>query len=209
MAGMATLNYEVRKGLSKAEKKRYLKDGYVIGVINGKGQESIPVAVKKDELRRVIKENGRTSVIKMKGPGRSKSCDVMISEIQFSHLHYDYYHVDFNRVSLDEKVKTEVPIRFNGVDFLEANQMILNRQMDELLVTGFPQDIPQAIEADVSALKHGDILYVKDLILPEGIEAVSDPNLTVASVSHAKRMTEETEQSDAKAEDSTTGDQAG
>lgn len=200
MAGIAALNYEVRKELSKAEKKRCLKDGYVIGVVNGQGLESVPVAVKKDELRKVIKENGRNSVIKMKGPGRSKSFDVMISSVQFSHMHYDYYHVDFNRVSLDEKVKAEVPIRFIGVDFLEANQMILTRYMDELAVTGFPQDIPQAIETDVSGLKHGESIYVKDLKLPEGIEAVTDANHPVATVSVAKRAAEQAEDTNAEGE---------
>lgn len=196
MAEMATLKYVVRKELDKPEKKRFLKDGYVIGVINGKGHESVPVAVKKDEFRKVIKESGRNSVIKLKGPGRSKSYDVMVSSIQFTPLHYDYYHVDFHKVSLDEKVKAEVPIRFAGVDFLESNQMILNRQMDMLTVSGLPQDIPQAIEADVSELKQGDNIYVKDLKLIEGITTDLEPNQLVATVGVVKRIVEEAQAKD-------------
>ena len=64
MAQAATLKVEVRKEVSKKENKKLLNNGFIIGVINQKGLESIPVAVKKDEFRRALKDNGRNAIFK-------------------------------------------------------------------------------------------------------------------------------------------------
>ena len=47
MSEYATLEVEVRKNITKAENKKYLNNGYIIGVINQKGLDSIPIAVKR------------------------------------------------------------------------------------------------------------------------------------------------------------------
>lgn len=55
MSETATLKFEIRKELTKSERRRYEKNGYIIGVINQKGKDSLPIAVKKDEFRKVLK----------------------------------------------------------------------------------------------------------------------------------------------------------
>ncbi|MBI3008251.1 MAG: 50S ribosomal protein L25, partial [Candidatus Omnitrophica bacterium] len=42
--------------------------------------------------------------------------------------------------------------------------------------------IPEKIEADISGLKIGDSLHVKDLRVPEGVKILNDPELTIMSV---------------------------
>lgn len=190
MSETATLKIEVRKDVSKTENKRLLHNGYIIGVINGKGSEAIPVAVKKDEFRKALKENGRTSILKLKGPGR-KSYNVMIKSIQVSPLKYEYHHVDFQQVSLTEEVRMEVAIKFAGTEYLSSNRLILNKQMDTLTVIGLPQNIPSAIEIDVSRHGAGDNILVEDLPLGAEITTDIDPTHLVASIGEAKIMSEE------------------
>ena len=45
-----------------------------------------------------------------------------------------------------------------------------------------PDNIPDAIEVDISGLHLKDILYVSELVLPAGIVVVGDPGRAVASV---------------------------
>lgn len=195
MSEATVLNMEVRKEISKKENKKLQGKGYVVGVINQKGMDSVPVAVKKDELRRVLKANGRNSILKLQDSDKN-SYDVMVKTIEISPMKYEYQHIDFQKVSLTEEIKVDVAIRFQGTDFLEAKRLILNRQMDIIAVSGLPQDIPDVIDIDVNNMKLGDSIYVSDLKLGKGISTEIDQEQLVASITEAKITVEETDEED-------------
>ncbi|NLP16638.1 MAG: 50S ribosomal protein L25 [Clostridiales bacterium] len=191
----ATLKMEIRKEVNKRENKRLLNNGYIIGVINQKGMDSVPIAVKRDEFRRVLKENGRNAIINLQDSDKN-SYDVMVKTIEYSPLKYEYHHVDFQKVSLTEEIKVDVALKFIGRDLLKAKRLILNRQMDSIQVSGFPQDIPDFIEVDVSDKEGGYSIFVSDLDLGKGISTDIDPTQLVASIGEAKVAVEETEEED-------------
>ncbi|NLK99939.1 MAG: 50S ribosomal protein L25 [Clostridiales bacterium] len=193
MAQAATLKVEVRKEVSKKENKKLLNNGFIIGVINQKGLESIPVAVKKDEFRRALKDNGRNAIFKLEDSDKN-SYDVMVKTIDLTPMKYEYHHVDFQKVSLTEEIKVDVALRFIGSDLLKQKRLILNRQMDTILIAGLPQNIPDAIEIDVTDSGNGDSIYVSDLKLAEGLSTDIDPTQLIASISEAKAAAVETEE---------------
>lgn len=200
MAQAAKLKIEVRNEVSKKENKRLQNNGYIIGVINQKGLDSVPVAVKKDEFRKVLKENGRNAILKLQDSDKN-SYDVMVKTIDLSPMKFEYVHIDFQKVSLTEVIKVDVALRFIGTDFLKPKRLILNRQMDTILVSGLPQDIPDSIEVDVTTSEDGDSIYVSDLILGKGITTDINPTQLVASVSEAKVTLEETSEDGEDASD--------
>lgn len=193
MSEATALKMEVRKEISKKENKRLQGEGYVIGVINQKGMDSVPVAVKRDELRKALKVNGRNSILKLQDTDKN-SYDVMVKTIEFSPMKYEYYHIDFQKVSLTEEIKVDVALRFQGTDFLEAKRLILNRQMDTITVSGLPQDIPDVIDIEVSNMNIGDSIYVSDLKLGKGINTEIEQGQLVASINEAKVTVEETDE---------------
>src|SRR5690554_5862715 len=195
MSEYATLEVEVRKNITKAENKKYLNNGYIIGVINQKGLASIPIGVKRDAFRKVLKDYGRNAIVKLKDSDKN-NYDVMVKSIELSPLKYEYYHVDFQKISLDEEIKVDVALKFLGGDLLESKRLILNRQMDTILVSGLPQNIPEAIEVDVSNKESGDNIFVSDLELGKGITAEVDSTLLVASITESKVEVEEEETED-------------
>lgn len=194
MAENATLKVEVRKELTKSEKKRFLNNGYIIGAISKKGSDSVPIAVKKDEFRRVLKQNGRNAILKLLDSD-DNSYNVIVKEIDVTPLIYDYRHVDFQSVSLDEEIKVEVPLKFIGTDLLTSKRLVLNRFLDEVHISALPQDIPDAIDVDVSDKNDGDMIYVKDLVVGKGITVEEEPDHMVASIIEAK-VSDDTEAED-------------
>lgn len=194
MSKVAELNVDIRKEISKRENRRLINNGYAIGIITRKGDTSVPIAVRKDELRRVIRKHGRNAILKLHASD-SSSYDVMIKKIEYSPLKYDYYHIDFQKVSLNEEIKVDVAIRFTGKEFLESKRLVLNRVMDEIPLIGLPQNIPEFIEVDVSNREDGDVIYVKDLVLGEGLKTDADEDQQVASITVAKIVENETEES--------------
>lgn len=199
MAEAAILNIDVRKEVSKRENKRLQSEGYIIGVINQKGMDSVPVAVKKDEFRRILKENGRNAILKLQDSDNN-SYDVMVKTIELSPMVYEYYHIDFQKVSLTEVLKVDVALRFVGTDFLESKRLILNRQMDTIVISGLPQAIPDSIEVDVENKVDGDSILVGDLNLGEGITTDVELDQVVASITEAKVAEETEEEEDAVSE---------
>jgi large subunit ribosomal protein L25 len=77
-----------------------------------------------------------------------------------------------------------VPIYFVGKPIgVEKEGGILETLALEVEVTCLPFSIPDRISVDVSELEIGDSVHLRDLTLPEGVEAVTDESLALAHVS--------------------------
>src|SRR5207247_11056962 len=74
-------------------------------------------------------------------------------------------HVDFTRVSLTEKTRANVPLHFvKESPAVRTLGAVLLHALSEVTVEAFPQDIPRAIEVDLSGLQEiDDAIFVRDL----------------------------------------------
>lgn len=187
------LKIEQRPVVSARENKKLRNAGLIPGNIYGKGVISVPIAVRKDELRRCLVRYGRSAVIKLDMDG-GKAYTVVIKEVQNEPVNGGYLHVDFQQISLKEELKTEVMIKIIGKEYLEGNKLFVNHQMDTIPVRGLPQLIPNAIEIDVTEMQIGDNIYVKDIKLPEGVALEIDSELLVLAVNEPKKRDTEQEE---------------
>ncbi len=187
MQTTAILNIEKRTSTSKGANKLLRKNGYLPGNIFGRGAESISIAVKKDEFRKSLKENGRNAVFKLVS-SKNESYTVMTKDIQIAPIINDIAHLDFQIVSLSEEMKQDVALKIIGTEFLESKRLLLNNHVDLISVNGLPHDIPHEIDIDVSNLEAGDSILLKDIKLPEGITSDLDPELKIISVKGTKKQ---------------------
>lgn len=182
MAIDAVLNYDIRSN-SKSERNRLVNDGYILANINGKGMDSIPIKIKKDEFRKTYKKHGRNCVLRLEAiENDQNSYDVMVKDIQVDAKNYDLHHVDFQRVVFTESFKADVSLKYKGLEYLQPKRLILNRLTDVIPVSGLPQDIPHEIEFDVSDLQAGDNIYAGDLKLTDNIKLEVDEKTLIASI---------------------------
>ncbi|MCA9406557.1 MAG: hypothetical protein KC684_08465, partial [Candidatus Omnitrophica bacterium] len=70
----------------------------------------------------------------------------------------------------------------------------LEHTLWELDVICLPTNIPNKLEVDVSHLKIGDVIHVKDILLPEGVKTKHDPEAIVFSVVPPMKEEVETEE---------------
>lgn len=161
--------------------KRLREEGLLPGVIYGKGMESIPVVVKKDELGKHLHHYGRNAVFKLDLDGE-KTFTTKIKDIQHFDVMGGNIHVDFQKVTLSVETKSNVTIRLKGKETMEANKLIILQQLDSLPVKGLPRSIPESIEVDVSRMHAGESLTVGNLELPKGITSDMDADHLVVSV---------------------------
>ncbi len=192
---------EIRNEVTKGNKKKLRENGFIPGIISGKGMESVPVAVKSDDFRKCLKTYGRNAIIKLNSSD-GKEYNVMVKEFQTSPLIYDIIHIDFQKVSLSEEIKAQVPFKIVGQELLDAKRLVLNRQLDAIWVTGLPQDIPDDIEIDVSNLNSGSTIKVSDITLPKGLTMTGEADQLLLSVNDGriKKMEEEAEAEEEESE---------
>jgi large subunit ribosomal protein L25 len=85
--------------------------------------------------------------------------------------------MDFLAVSLKEKVRTLVNVFVEGVaPAIQAMGAVIVTGADQIEVEALPQELPESFVVDVSVLESiGDGIYVRDLVMPEGVECLSEP----------------------------------
>jgi large subunit ribosomal protein L25 len=108
----------------------------------------------------------------------------LIQEVQHHPVRGEIIHVDFHAVSMNEEIDAEVVLEPAGEPVgVKTFGGLLQQSMRLLPIRCLPQDLPEIIVVDVSALNIGDSLHVRDIKLPPGVTAVPDEDLTVFLVS--------------------------
>lgn len=174
----AQIRAEARGELGSRAVKRLRQTGLLPGVIYGHKEAVLAVKLPKKE---VVSHLGRGAhVFDLSLEGRSEK--VLVKEVQYDHLGLDVLHIDFARVSLDEKVEVTVPIELKGTPKGEADGGVLQQVLSEIEVECLVTEIPDAIRHNVSEMALDDVLHVKDLSMPQGVRAIPDGDLIVATV---------------------------
>ena len=176
--------------------KRLRDQGFLPGVIYGHKEAVIPITLPKKEVVNHISHGAHLFDLALDG----KSEKVLIKEVQYDHLGLEVIHVDFARVSLDEKVEVTVPLELKGTPKGEEEGAVLQQIVAELEIECLVTDIPDAIRHNVTEMEKDSVLRIKDLKLPQGVRALQDEDLIVATVKEIVEETPETEAVEGSAE---------
>ena len=184
---MATKQQKIELNASRREMlgsrvKQLRKSGYLPAVLYGKGQESIPLQVPVKDFKKAFESAGESTLIFVNVDGQVYP--TIIRDISRDAISDDILHADFYKVRLDEKIKAKVAVVFHGESpAVKDLGGIFVRNINELEIEAFPQDLPHEIVIDMSLLKViGDQILVKDLKLDSKLKAVAEAEEIIATV---------------------------
>ncbi len=183
-----TLEVSKRETTGKEIAKKLRRDGKVPAVVYGAKRDPVAITVDRKAVSELIQksEHGVRSVFLLKMAGTDQQRHAMIKEITIDPLSRKMTHIDFVRVLMDEKVKVTIPVHLNGTAIGVKEGGVLDFQVRELHVECLPNAIPDSIEVDVAPLGGHEYYRVKDLIVPEGVKVLDDPERVVVGVTHLK-----------------------
>jgi large subunit ribosomal protein L25 len=189
-----TIEADHRPMTRKAEALR--AEGRVPAVVYGPKTENIPLSVDVRAFKKVWKEAGETTVIGVSVDG--KTIDVLVQEVAVHPVSGEPMHADFYAVDKTKKVEVDIPLSFDGVaPAVKDLGGTLVKVLHEITVSGLPDNLPSEIVVDIASLKELDsVIAVKDITLPEGVEAVMPEDDAVASVSVQEEEPEESAELD-------------
>ncbi len=183
---MATgaLKSEKRESGGRSVNRRLRRNGMIPAVIYGHGQANETVAISLHDLEQAI--HRMEHVIRLDGVDNEQ---YLIKDVQYDHLQKTPIHIDLLRVDPNEKVQVNVAIELRGTPKGAAEGGTLVQVMADLEIECLIGKIPDVLRPSVAGLAIGDSLHVRDLQLPEGVEALADPDETIATC-RAPRGTE-------------------
>lgn len=186
------LKAETRSETGRGKVKDLRDAGFIPAVVYHEGKSSQPLKVSHHELVRLVHQHRIEGVIislEIKDD-KKKTRPCLIKEIQHDPVHGNVTHVDFNEISLTKVLKVNIPIAAKGESVgVKQEGGSLEHILWEIEVECLPTNIPKAIEVDVTSLKMGESIHVKDLKAPEGVKIINDPESIVLMV--ASPMKEE------------------
>ena len=180
------LEAKLRKDLGKEAVKRLRREGLIPAVVYRRGEKTTPLVLDRKALEKILHTAAGENVVislKITGDEKHKERTCIIKEIQHNPVTGDILHADFNQISLTETIKVNVPIATKGEAIgVKQDGGVLEHVLWEVQVECLPTQIPEKLEIDVTNLKIGDALFVKDIVVPREIEILNDPELRIVAV---------------------------
>ncbi len=179
---------QIRKEHKKGPSRRLRQSGFVPAVFYGRSAENMLLAVKNEALVKLRKDKKDHSFIKLIiDDGKQKIEKLsLIKELQVQPLTGKFYHADFYEIDMKHKLTIDVSLRFVGKAVGVDDGGELQHIKREVKVSCLPSDLPDHIDVDVSALKIGDSLKVKEIKVPEGVTILDPPDAAIAAVAVIK-----------------------
>ena len=195
MSKSITFNIELRERVGTGGAREARRNGLVPGVLYGGGEDPVALSLKRNEVLKAI-ETGHflssTATLVYKGDKQL----VIPQAIQMHPVTDQPMHVDLFRVKTDQKIKVEIPVHFLGEEaspgLKKGGTLNVVRHTVELLVPA--GNIPESLEANISALEIGDNVKISDIVLPGDAEpTISDRDFTIATIAGRTAAVETTE----------------
>lgn len=176
---MLELQVKERDGKKKPSTLR--KAGALPAVFYGPKEESTPVEIDASVFEKVWKETGGSAIITLKGVGEDK--EALIHDVDVHPVTGVPQHADLYVIERGKKITVEIPLEFVGEAPAEKAGHTIVKVMHEIEIEVRPSELPQSLEVDISNLKDvGDSIFVKDVLLPESGEFVTDEGETIIAV---------------------------
>ena len=188
---------EPRTDSGKGVARKLRAAGRVPAVLYGADVESTPLSVDSKELFHLLHT----------GAGSNVLVDLVVDghehlaiprDVQRDHIHGRFIHLDFLAVRRDEKIHISVPVRVVGESVGVKAGGVVEHHLWEVEVECLPEDVPEAIEIDITDLEIGMGLRVSDLVAPSGSTILTNPEDSVVAVQQPQ-MAVELEEEEAEA----------
>jgi large subunit ribosomal protein L25 len=178
------LSAEIREGVGKGKAKKLRAQGLIPAVFYGPRTQSISLVIDSKEFVKTLQTEAGENVLidlNIRRGDHSEQKVVMVKDLQLDPLQGTTLHTDFYEVAMDEMVTVEVPIHLVGKP--EGLKMggILEQIRRTIQIQSLPGDIPKGIDVDVSPLKIGDSIHVREIQAGK-VKILFETNFTIATV---------------------------
>lgn len=205
MSAPKALKAELREKAGKGAARALRREGKIPAVIYGGKKPPVGIALDGHEMFKLLHGGGfKTTVFEIDtGKGTER---VIPRDFQRDVIKDTLLHVDFFRVTKSSVVHVDAPVHFLNEDKSPGLKRggVLNVVLHSVEVSAGVDNLPDAIEVDLTGLDIGDIVHGSAVTLPQGVSFTAEnlDELTIATIAAPTVVQEEVaeEQAEAAAE---------
>ena len=153
------ISVKKRENVGKSDSKALRNQGKVPCVLYG-GEKQVCFYVHENDLRKLV-YTPDVFLVDLDIEGTNTSC--VMQDIQFHPVTDKILHVDFLEAFEDKEITVNIPVILNGLAMGVKNGGNLFFRRKTIITRALPGNLPDAIEIDISELKIGQFIYIKDL----------------------------------------------
>lgn len=180
------ISVKKRENVGKSDSKALRNQGKVPCVLYG-GETQVCFYAHENDLRKLVYTSD-VFLVDLDIDGTKTSC--VLQDIQFHPVTDKILHIDFLEVFADKEVTVEIPVVLTGQAIGVKNGGNLLFRRKKIITRAIPVDLPDSIEIDISELKIGMFVYIKDL-KSDKYSFLAPDNSVVVGVKTARAAIEE------------------
>jgi large subunit ribosomal protein L25 len=186
------LKAQKRETTGKKATKKYRQDGWIPAEFYSSQKENIHLILNQKEFEsKLLHARG---LLELEVEGEKDKLQCVLKDLQIDPVNETLLHADFQGIKMGEKITLDVPIVLKGTAAGVKAGGILEFITREVEIECFPNEIPDHLEIDITALEIGDAVRIKDLKY-DNIEILNDEDETILILEHAK-VVEEVEEAE-------------
>ena len=178
------LKVERRPATGKGVARKLRQRGRIPAIFYGEA-EPIPVTVDPKVLLRALgTAAGENVILNLTIVDTEEHArKAMVKEVQVDPVTGAVLHADLLAISMERPIEVGVPVELVGVaSGVKEEGGVVAQVLRDLAVRCLPGAIPERITLEISALKIGDVIHVRDLPIPAGIEVLTERDQVVVTV---------------------------
>ncbi len=178
-----------RSGSGSSAARALRRQGVLPAVICGeKGARSVQLNL--HDFEKMLGAHASENLIVRVDVGGQGEVLALLREVQHHPVDGRLLHADFVEISMTRKMRVGIRIRLVGdPEGVTQQGGILEQVLREVEVECLPGDLVEELEVDVSTLRIGDALLVRDLRAPADLTVLTAPDVAVAIVAAPKEET--------------------
>jgi large subunit ribosomal protein L25 len=190
-----SMSGSLRENVGKKDAKAQRKAGNVVCVLYG-GEDQISFTLPLKKFEKII-FTPDIYVVALEISG--KVYTAILKEVQYHPVTDSVLHADFYQVFEDKAVTINIPLKFTGTSpgVIAGGKLV--SKIRKIGLKGLIKDIPENVEINISPLKVGMSIRIKDIIL-ENLTLTDNPNNVVVSVNVTRGVVITEEEEEAAAE---------
>ena len=182
-----------RRRVTGKKVKQLRRQGIAPANVYGRGLDSVAVQAELSHVQHVFRSVDRNAVVQMTVDAEAE-IPVVLREVQRHPVTGEVLHLDFYQVDLTRVIHSEARLVLTGDPEGVSKGGTLVQSLEYLMLEALPTAMLSEIEVDVSGLSDfGHSVLVRDLVLGDGVRALTDGAIAIATVL-APRVAEEDEE---------------
>ncbi len=177
-----------RRDIGKKASKAVRNSGLVTGIYYSHGEEPIAISVHPLNMRPIV-YTANAKIINLDVEGSNSTIKCMLKDISFDPVTDVIVHFDLFGVQEDKPINILVPVSFKGQSVGIKEGGILEHIIHKLPVVCLPKDLPEKLEIDITDLRIGHAIHVRDINFP-GLTIKTNGDATIVAIAVPRKKDE-------------------